>query len=143
MTREQVFREMEGTLGLVPSMFRTLPDETLELEWGLFKQVQLSEDIIPAKYRELIGLAAGAVLNDRYCVAAHRELAGACGASAEEIECALRLAKGVAGWGTYLSGSDIGVETVQGEIRQICNFMRSGRMAGRVGGVERAGVSTH
>lgn len=143
MTREQVFRDIEGTLGLVPSMFKTLPDETLELEWGLFKQVQLSEDLIPAKYRELIGLAAGAVLNDRYCVAAHREFARACGATEEEIEYVQRLAKGVAGWGTYLSGSEISVESVQGEIRQICDFIQSGQMAGRSSGMERAGLSTH
>lgn len=142
MSRDEVFRDIEGSLGLVPSMFKTLPDETLELEWRLFKQVELSDDLIPAKYRELIGLAAGAVLNDRYCVEAHRELARACGATEEEIEYTQRLAKGVAGWGTYLSGSEISVETVQGEIRQICNFIQSG-MAGRSGGGERAGVSTH
>lgn len=143
MKRDEVFREIEGTLGLVPSMFKTLPDEALELEWGLFKQVQLSDDLIPAKYRELIGLAAGAVLNDRYCVAAHRELARACGATEEEIEYCQRLAKGVAGWGTYLSGSEISVETVSSEIHQICDFIKSGEMAGRAGGVKRPGVSTH
>ena len=124
-------------------MFKTLPDEALELEWRLFKQVQLSEDLIPAKYRELIGVAAGAVLNDRYCVAAHREFARACGATEEEIEYAQRLAKGVAGWGTYLSGSEISVETVLAEIRQICDFMLSGQITARSGGIERAGASTH
>lgn len=143
MKRDEVFREIEGTLGVVPSMFKTLPDEMLELEWGLFKQVELSDGPIPAKYRELIGLAAGAALKDQYCVAAHRELARACGASEAEVECTQRLVKGVAGWGAYLSGSDISVETVREEIRQICSFMRSGHSAGQSGGVGRAGMSTH
>jgi AhpD family alkylhydroperoxidase len=123
-------------------MFKTLPDQTLELEWGLFKQVQMNDDVIPAKYRELIGVAAGAALGDEYCVVAHRELAKAFGASAEELEVALGLAKGVAGWRTYLTGSGIGLETLRSEIGQVCDFIRS---SGAIGGERQApqGVSTH
>jgi AhpD family alkylhydroperoxidase len=144
MTREEVYRDMEGTLGLVPTMFKTLPEEALEFEWRLFKQVQVNEEVIPAKYRELIGLAAGAALGDKYCVVAHRELAKACGATDEEIEGAIRLAKGVAGWGTYMTGLDFSLETLRTEIGQVCDFIRSGELArgGKVA-AERAGVPTH
>jgi AhpD family alkylhydroperoxidase len=143
MTREEVYRDIEGKLGMVPSMFKALPEETLELEWGLFKQVELKDDLIPAKYRELIGLAVGSAIGNKFCVLAHRELAQACGASAEEIEVAVRLAKGVAGWGTYLSGTGMSLDTLRGEISQICSFIRSGHAAGGAQTAERAGVSTH
>ena len=143
MTREEVYRDIEGSLGLVPSMFKALPSGTLEQEWGLFKQVELMEEPIPAKYRELIGLAVGSALGNKFCVAAHRELAQTCGATDAEIEGAVRLAKGVAGWGTYLAGSGISLETMRGEITQICTFIRSGHSASGSQAAERAGVSTH
>src|SRR5512143_18114 len=53
-TREQVYKEIEGVFGLVPSFFKEVPDSSLELEWKLFKKVQLDEGPIPNKYRELI-----------------------------------------------------------------------------------------
>jgi len=37
MSREQIYQEIEHTMGLVPSMFKAVPDATLELEWQLFK----------------------------------------------------------------------------------------------------------
>lgn len=143
MTREELYRDIEGTLGVVPTMFKALPQETLELEWGVFKHVQLKDDLIPAKYRELIGLAAGAASGDRYCVIAHREFAKACGATDEEIEGTLEIAKGVAGWGTYFTGSDMSVETLRSEVGQICDFLRAAQMGGGGESAGRAGVATH
>ncbi len=54
MNRKEIYKDIEETLGLVPSMFKAIPDSSLELEWKLFKQVQLAEGPIPNKYRELI-----------------------------------------------------------------------------------------
>lgn len=143
MTREEIFRDIEGTLGMVPTMFRAVPSDTLELEWTLFKQVQLSEETLPAKYRELIGLAAGAALGDQYCVVAHRELARVCGATDEEIEGAIRLAKGVAGWGTYMRGLDLNIDDFRGEISQVCNFVRASNVSGAGLEAPAAGVAKH
>jgi len=125
MTREEVYRDIEATLGTVPTLFKAVPDDTLELEWNLFKKVELRDEVIPDKYRELMGLAAGAVLGSRFCVAAHRELAKACGATDEEIEGAVRIAKGVAGWSTYMTGLDLDMNTFRDEIGQICSYVRS------------------
>lgn len=158
MTREQVYQDIQGTLGIVPTLFKALPEDTLELEWNLFKQVELRDDPIPAKYRELIGLAAASALGDAYCVVAHRGLAQAFGASTAEIEAAVGLAKGVAGWGTYLHGCDMSMETMRREIDQICDFVRSSQMsnvqsasaqsasgqsANRGGNAGRGGNATH
>ncbi len=143
MTREEIFRDIEGTLGVVPTMFKAVPSDTLELEWNLFKRVQLNEETLPAKYRELVGLAAGAALGDPYCVLAHRELAKVCGATEEEIECAIRLAKGVAGWGTYMRGLDLSIEDFRGEIGQVCNFVRTTQVGGVGLEAPAAGVAKH
>jgi hypothetical protein len=47
MLKKEIYNEIEQTFGLVPSMFKTIPDSSLELEWKLFKQVQLEEGPIP------------------------------------------------------------------------------------------------
>ena len=62
MTRAEIYRQMEETLGLVPTFFKSLPDSSLELEWTLFNRVQNEPGPIPNKYRELAGLAVAAVM---------------------------------------------------------------------------------
>jgi len=84
--------------GLVPGMFKAIPDSSLELEWQLFKRVQFDEGPIPNKYRELIGVAIAAVSKCRYCSYYHTELAKLNGASETEIEDAVHYAKSSAGW---------------------------------------------
>jgi alkylhydroperoxidase/carboxymuconolactone decarboxylase family protein YurZ len=66
MTRKQIYKEIEEMFGLVPGMFKAVPDSTLELEWNLFKQVQFAEGAIPNKYRELIGVAISAITKCKY-----------------------------------------------------------------------------
>ena len=45
-TRQDIYKEMEATLGLAPTFMKMVPDNSLELEWELMKQVQeLSERI--------------------------------------------------------------------------------------------------
>ena len=130
MTREEVYREIEGTLGLVPSMFRAMPDSSLAMEWGLFKRVQLEEGPIPNKYRELIGLGIAATTKCRYCVVFHTEAAKLNGATDAEIEDALHFAKSSAGWSTYINGLQIDFDEFKAEVRRIVEHVRSLQPAG-------------
>jgi len=61
MKREEIYKQIKEMFGVVPVMFTTLPDSSLEMEWQLFKRVQFDEGPIPNKYRELIGVAISAV----------------------------------------------------------------------------------
>jgi len=125
MTRKQVYQEIEGTLGLVPSMFKAIPDSTLELEWNLFKQTQLAEGPIPNKYRELIGLAMAAVMKCKYCAFFHTEVAKLNGATKEEIEDAVHYAKASAGWSAYVNGLQLDYDQFQKEVLSICEHVRA------------------
>jgi AhpD family alkylhydroperoxidase len=125
MTREEVYREMEATLGLVPTMFKTIPDSTLEMEWELFKRIQLEEGPIPAKYRELIGVGIAAATRCRYCVLFHTEAAKLNGATDAEIEDALHFAKSSAGWSLYINGLQLDFERFRAEMRRIVEHVRS------------------
>lgn len=118
MSREQIYQEIEHTMGLVPSMFKAVPDATLELEWQLFKATQLNESAIPGKYRELIGLAIAAVTKCRYCAYFHTAIAKLNGATDAEIEDAVHFAKATAGWSAYINGLQIDYDQFKKEIDQ-------------------------
>lgn len=125
MTRDEIYKEIEDMLGLVPSMFKVVPDSTLELEWKLFKKVQFEEGAIPNKYRELIGLGLSAVAKCRFCVLYHTEVAKLYGATDAEIEDAVHFAKSSAGWSTYLHGMEIDFDTFKKEIEQAITYVKS------------------
>ena len=124
MSRETVYKEIEQMFGLVPGMFKAVPDSSLELEWNLFKRVQLEEGPIPNKYRELIGVAISAISKCRYCSYYHTELAKLNGATAAEIEDAVHYAKSSAGWSAYINGLQLDYAEFKGEIDRACNHVR-------------------
>ena len=125
MNREEIYKEIEQMFGLVPSMFKAVPDSSLELEWKLFKQVQFDEGLIPNKYRELIGVAIAAVSKCRYCALYHTEVARLYGATDAEIEDAVHYAKSSAGWSTYINGLQLDFDQFQEEIRRACEHVRA------------------
>ena len=131
MTRKEVYNEIKETFGLVPSMFKAIPDSSLELEWHLFKRVQIEEGPIPNKYRELIGLALAGVTKCRYCAFYHTEVAKLFGATEEEIEDALHFAKSSAGWSTYVNGLQIDFDQFKDEIQQACEHVRANQAVAR------------
>jgi len=124
MDRKQVYKEIEQIFGLVPSFFKMIPDSSLELEWRLFKRVQLDEGPIPNKYRELIGVAIAAATKCRYCSLYHTEVAKLNGATDAEIEDAVHFAKSSAGWSTYLNGMQMDYEQFKSEVNQACEHVR-------------------
>jgi len=124
MTRKEIFTEIEQTFGLVPGMFKAVPDSSLELEWRLFKRLQLEEGPIPNKYRELIGVAISAISKCRYCSYYHTELAKLNGATEAEIEDAVHYAKSSAGWSTYINGLQFDYGEFSREIDRACEHVR-------------------
>ena len=125
MTRKQIYKEIEEMFGLVPGMFKAVPDSTLELEWNLFKQVQFAEGAIPNKYRELIGVAISAITKCKYCSFFHTEVAKLNGASDAEIEDAIHFAKSSAGWSAYINGLQLDYDQFKKEVLAACEHVRS------------------
>lgn len=125
MTRQEVYRDIEKTLGKVPSFFKLVPDRSLELEWKLFKTLQLEDSPIPHKYRELIGVAISAVTKCRYCSFYHTEVAKLFGASNDEIEDAVHYAKSSAGWSTYLNGMQVDYDQFTRELVESIEYVKN------------------
>jgi AhpD family alkylhydroperoxidase len=118
VNRQQVYKEIEETMGVVPSFLKALPDSSLELEWRTMKQTQMEPGPIPNKYRELIGLAVAAATRCRYCTFFHTEMAKLNGASEAEVEDAVHFAKSTMGWSTYLNGMQMDYEQFKAEVQK-------------------------
>lgn len=125
MTKQEIYKEIEDMFGLVPMMFKSIPDSSLEMEWKLYKQVQFEEGPIPNKYRELIGVAISAISKCKYCAYYHTELAKLNGATDAEIEDVVHYAKSSAGWSTYLNGLQMDYDKFKSEIDCACGYVKS------------------
>jgi AhpD family alkylhydroperoxidase len=125
MNRKEVYADIEGALGVVPTFIKALPDSTLEMEWQLLKRSQMEEGPIPNKYRELIGVAISSVTKCRYCAYFHTEMAKLNGATEAEIEDAIHYAKSSAGWSAYINGQQADFDQFKSEIQTACNHARS------------------
>ena len=126
--RHEVYQEIEQMMGLVPTMFKLLPDSSIEQEWELFKKVQIEETAIPNKYRELIGVAVAAILRCKYCAYYHAEIAKLYGATEAEIEDAVHFAKSSVGWSTYINGLQLDYDTFKAEMDESCDHIRHSQM---------------
>ncbi len=129
--REGVGQDIEQTLGLVPDMFRRVPDYLLPTEWASFKSLVLSDQTaIPNKYKELIGLAVSGATRCRYCAYFHTEAARLFGATEDEIMEAALIAKNTMGWSTYLNTLQFDYDEFTSEFDQVTAYVREQMAAG-------------
>jgi AhpD family alkylhydroperoxidase len=125
MSRADVDRDIEATLGIVPTFFKDMPDALVGTEWESFKNLQLSDQTaIPNKYKELIGLAVSGATRCRYCAYFHTEAARLFGATEEEINEAALVAKNTMGWSTYLNTRHYDYDEFVREFDQIAAHVR-------------------
>lgn len=124
--RADIDREIQETLGLVPTFFKEVPDYLVGSEWESFKNLELSDQTeIPNKYKELIGLGVSGATRCRYCAYFHKEAARLFGASDEEINEASLIAKNTMGWSTYLNSMEFDFDEFAREFDQIAAHVRS------------------
>jgi len=124
MNREEVYQEIKGMFGIVPTFMTKIPDNTLELEWNLFRKIVVEETVIPNKYKELIGIGISAATKCHYCALFHTQLAILFGATSEEIEEAVHYAKNSSGWSTYLNGLQLDYDQFSNEVKEMCAFVK-------------------
>ena len=126
MSRADVDRDIEETLGLVPTFFQGVPDYLIESEWQSFKNFDLSDETaIPPKYKQLIGLAVSGATRCRYCAYFHREAAKLFGATDEEVNEAGLMAKSTMAWSTYLNAMQFDYDEFVDEFDRIADHVRS------------------
>ena len=131
MSRADVDRDIEETLGIVPTFFKEVPDGLIPAEWESFKSLMLSDQTaIPNKYKELIGLAVSGATRCRYCCYFHTEAARLFGATEDEITETALIAKNTMGWSTYLNTLQFDYDQFVSEFDQVMEHARDQAKAG-------------
>ena len=108
---ENTLKDIEKTLGMVPGFMKALPKEVLVHEWPLFKKSNFEETEIPAKYRELMGLAVAANIKCPYCTLFHKGAAQMNGATEEELAETAFLASYTARWSAIIHAQHYDYDT--------------------------------
>ena len=110
------YRDIEATLGRVPTFFTLFPESGIQGAWAEFKSVQLNpKTALSGKEKELIGLAVAAQIPCTYCVYFHTAAARANGATETEIREAVAMAAISRHWSTVLNGMQADLTTFQKE----------------------------
>jgi len=110
------YRDIEATLGAVPTFFKLFPEEGIAGAWAEFKTVQLNpKTALSGKEKELIGLAVAAQIPCTYCVYFHTAAAKANGATDAEIRDAVAMAAISRHWSTVLNGMQADLGTFKQE----------------------------
>src|SRR5713226_2981990 len=105
---QATYRDIEQTLGSVPSFFKAFPESGIAGAWNEFKSVQLNPKTkLDGKTKELIGLAVAAQVPCQYCVYFHTAAAKANGATDEEVQEAVAMAAMSRHWSTVLNGMEV------------------------------------
>jgi AhpD family alkylhydroperoxidase len=100
------YKDMEATLGRVPTFFRKFPEVGVAAAWREFKRVQLNPATkLDGKTKELIALGVAAQIPCGYCIAFHTEAALLNGANDAEIREAVAMAAITRHWSTVLNGA--------------------------------------
>jgi AhpD family alkylhydroperoxidase len=114
------YKDMESTLGRVPTFFRRFPEVGIASAWREFKRVQLNPATkLDGKTKELIGLAVAAQVPCSYCIAFHTEAAKLNGATDVEIREAVAMAAITRHWSTVLNGAQPDEPKFRKEVDQI------------------------
>ena len=122
------YKDIEQTLGQVPSIFKAFPEVGIAGAWAEFKSVQLNPSTaLDGKTKELLGLAVAAQIPCQYCVYFHTAAARLNGASEAEIQEAVAMASIARHWSTVLNGMDVDLATFKRETDEMLS--RAAEMA--------------
>lgn len=127
------FARIERDLGMVPEFIRQFPPEALPGAWDDMMALASEDVTIPAKYRELIGLAVAAQVPCHYCVFYHTEFARAQGAGEREIAEAVTLAAQTRRWSTVLNGNQIDFASFKKETDAVLAYTQADDKGKKVG----------
>jgi AhpD family alkylhydroperoxidase len=108
---QATYRDIEQTLGSVPTFFKMFPEAGIAGAWAEFKSVQLNPKTgLNGKTKELIGLAVAAQVPCQYCVYFHTAAAKLNGATDGEIREAVAMAAITRHWSTVLNGMQVDLD---------------------------------
>lgn len=120
---EDTLADIRSTMGIVPGFMEALPEDVLINDWALMKRYQYGESEVPAKYREMIGLAIAANLKCPYCQHLHLAMAKGQGATEAELSELDFLASFTSRWSAMLHAQNYDLDRFKQEAAQIGEYL--------------------
>ena len=121
---KEILADIKKTMGLILDQFKAIPPEALPHEWAEMKTYSFGKTKIPAKDRELMGLAIAASIKCPYCVYFHTRAARMNGATDEEIAETAMLTRFTTGWSSILHAADIDLVEFKKQFAQVEEYMK-------------------
>ncbi len=115
--------DIRKTMGLVMDQFKVIPKDAVAPEWEEMKKYSLGETKIPAKYRELIGLAIASSVKCPYCIYFHTKAAKMNGATDEEIAELSFLTRFTTGWSSILHASSVDLDDFKKQVDEVAKYL--------------------
>jgi len=123
---EDTLRNVEKNFSFVPGFIKGLPQDVLIHDWPLMRKYTLEVTKIPAKYRELMGLAVAANIKCPYCQLFHMTAAKLNGATPEEFAEIAFLASFTSRWSAMIHAQNYSYEIYAKETQQIADCLSKG-----------------
>lgn len=121
---ESTYKDIKRNFGFVPSFLKAVPAEALPGAWDEMSALEMSTDTaLPARTKELIGLAVSAQIPCRYCVYADTQFARAAGATDRELHEAITMAAITRHWSTVLNGMQIDPDQFDKEMAAVWSYL--------------------
>ena len=119
------YQDIQKTLGLVPAFFKAVPDQAIGAAWGELKSIELNpRTALPAKTKELIGLAVAAQIPCRYCTYFHTKISGLAGATDEDRKEAVAMAALTRHWSAVTNGLQIDLAEFKQELGRVIAYVK-------------------
>lgn len=119
-------KEIEKTVGFVPSFVRAVPQVLLPSWWEGVKAMAFNPNTaLDGKTKDLIGLAVAATTPCEYCIYFHTESARLNGATDQEISEALGVASQTRGDSTLLNGMQVDKAQFKKDVDRIVKSFRA------------------
>ncbi|MFZ2103549.1 MAG: carboxymuconolactone decarboxylase family protein [Oricola sp.] len=113
---EETYKEIEATLGVVPSHVKMYPKSAVTGAWAMTKGLLMDPgNALEPKAKSLINLAVAAQIPCQYCIWLETKMAKAQGATDEEVAEAVAQAAYVRHWSTVINGMQIDFATFKSE----------------------------
>ncbi|MEQ1956853.1 carboxymuconolactone decarboxylase family protein [Mesorhizobium sp. CN2-181] len=112
---EQTYKDIEKTLGFVPTFMKVYPKQGIAGAWAMTKGLEMEKGALEPKMKALINIAVAAQIPCRYCVWLDTKLAKDMGATDAEIAEAVAQAGLTRNWSAVLNGMQIDFEAFKAE----------------------------
>lgn len=113
---EATYKEIETTLGGVPTFAKVYPKAGIAGAWALSRDMLFQDTALDLKTKALISLAVAAQIPCQYCVWSDTRDALAAGATEEQVREAVAISALTRHWSTVFNGNMIDFETYKKEL---------------------------